>query len=307
MSLGGGVLKLTNPSGTNLNFARNTTVTANTQIISDVTVASTAGNTYTLGTLSIGAQTLSIAKGANVSDANAAVTFGNLTLTGNATVSAAANSTLYFTGSVSNGGSLTVAAGAGTVSFSNNAASISPTSLVIDNGATVNLTGNNAIDNTSLHVPVTVNGTLDDGSNGEIFGALNGSGTINQAGNLFYTNSASNGSFSGVITGNGGYFKQLGGTQILSGLSSYTGSANATVPSTTIQGGTLSINTIGNVNGGNSAVGNPSSVFLAPSPSVRAAPPPPSSTPGQRPAPTASSTSRARPAAPRSTSREPAC
>jgi autotransporter-associated beta strand protein len=81
LSLGGGTLKLTNPSGTNLSFGRNTTVTTSSGITSDVTVASTAGNTYTLGTLSIGAQTLTVAGGSNVSSGTAGITFGAVTLT----------------------------------------------------------------------------------------------------------------------------------------------------------------------------------------------------------------------------------
>ncbi len=78
--LSGGTLYLTNPSGTNLSFNRNTTVSANSQITTDVTVTS-AGNTYTLGTLSIGAFTLTITGGNNVNSGTAGVTFGAVTHT----------------------------------------------------------------------------------------------------------------------------------------------------------------------------------------------------------------------------------
>ncbi len=81
LTMSGGILKLTNASGSNLSFGRNTTLSGNAQIISDVTVASTAGNTYTLGTLSIANNTLSIVGGANVNSGTAGVTFGNLTHT----------------------------------------------------------------------------------------------------------------------------------------------------------------------------------------------------------------------------------
>ena len=81
LTLLGGILKLTNVSGTNLNFGRNTTVSGNAQITSDVTVASTAGNTYMLGTLSIGAYTLTIAGGNNVMSGTAGITFGVVTHT----------------------------------------------------------------------------------------------------------------------------------------------------------------------------------------------------------------------------------
>ena len=81
VTLSGGVLKLMNASGTNLNFSRNTTVSGNAQITSDVTIAGTAGNTYTLGTLSIGNQILTIAGGSNVASGTAGVTFGAITHT----------------------------------------------------------------------------------------------------------------------------------------------------------------------------------------------------------------------------------
>src|SRR5262249_27750483 len=57
LTLQGGNLKLTNDSGTNLSFNRNTTVSATSTIISDVSSGS-AANTYTLGTLGLGAQQL---------------------------------------------------------------------------------------------------------------------------------------------------------------------------------------------------------------------------------------------------------
>ena len=79
VTLSGGTLKLTNTSGSNLSFSRNTTVSTSSTIISDVT--SGAGNTYTLGTLSIGNQTLTIAGGSNVSSGTAGVTFGSVTHT----------------------------------------------------------------------------------------------------------------------------------------------------------------------------------------------------------------------------------
>lgn len=79
LSLGGGNLQLANSSGTNLSFNRNTTVTASSTITSDV-IAAGAGNTYTLGTLAIGAQQLNVQKGSNVTSGTAGVTFGTTTL-----------------------------------------------------------------------------------------------------------------------------------------------------------------------------------------------------------------------------------
>ena len=107
LSLGGGVLQLANATSANLNFGRNTTVTGNAQITSDTTALNTAGDTFTLGTLSIGAQTLTIAGGSNVNSGTAGVTFGATTLTG-ATTFAITNptnggTTLLTLGAVTNG------------------------------------------------------------------------------------------------------------------------------------------------------------------------------------------------------------
>lgn len=108
LSLAGGSLSLTNASGTNLSFSRNTTVSANMTLTSDVNVASTAGNTYTLGTLSIGAQTLTVAGGGNVNSGTAGVTFGTTTLTGNTTFSVTnptnGGSTVLTLGALADGG-----------------------------------------------------------------------------------------------------------------------------------------------------------------------------------------------------------
>jgi autotransporter-associated beta strand protein len=78
LTLAGGILKLTNAAG--LNFGRNTTISGSAQIVSDV-IAVGAGVTHTLGTLSIGNQTLTIAGGNNVNGGTAGLTFGATTFT----------------------------------------------------------------------------------------------------------------------------------------------------------------------------------------------------------------------------------
>jgi fibronectin-binding autotransporter adhesin len=84
--LQGGNLLLTNTSGTGLAFARPTFVTGPATITSDVNAPGGAGNTHTFGTLEIGAQTLTIKPGANVTAAgNTGITFGVSTFTGNST------------------------------------------------------------------------------------------------------------------------------------------------------------------------------------------------------------------------------
>ncbi len=75
LALNGGTLQLANVSGTNLNFGRNTTVGGNTTILSDLTAAG-AGNTYTLGTLSLGAFTLTVGAGEFVTSGPAGLNFG---------------------------------------------------------------------------------------------------------------------------------------------------------------------------------------------------------------------------------------
>lgn len=89
--LAGGELQLAGDPP--LVFGRNTTVTANSQITSD-TVTASPGVTHTLGTLAIGANTLTIAKGANATGNTAGVAFGTTTLSGAPTFSIGANSTL---------------------------------------------------------------------------------------------------------------------------------------------------------------------------------------------------------------------
>ena len=86
LSLGGGVLNLNNASGSGAidNLGNNTTVTANSTITTDVASAGT-GNTYTLGTLSIGTQILTVQGGSHVNGGTAGVQFGNVSETGNTT------------------------------------------------------------------------------------------------------------------------------------------------------------------------------------------------------------------------------
>ena len=99
---------------TALNYARNTTISGNATITSD-RLSAGAGVTHTLGTLSIGAQTLSITRGSTANSGTGGITFGATTLTGNATFSAAANAQLNL-GAVGGAFNLTKA-GAGTLAL----------------------------------------------------------------------------------------------------------------------------------------------------------------------------------------------
>jgi len=82
LALTSGDLQLANDG--NLSFNRNTTVGGAVQITSD-RVTSGAGTTHTLGTLAIGAQTLTIGGGSNVNSGVAGMTFGAVTSSGAST------------------------------------------------------------------------------------------------------------------------------------------------------------------------------------------------------------------------------
>jgi len=100
LALNGGQLQLANDG--NLTFGRATTVGGNTQITSD-RLTSGAGTTHTNTTLSMGAQTLTIGGGSNVTSGIAGVTFSGATsLTG------AAASTSTFTVNNPSGGGVTL-------------------------------------------------------------------------------------------------------------------------------------------------------------------------------------------------------
>ncbi|MGC3968274.1 MAG: hypothetical protein QM775_13155 [Pirellulales bacterium] len=79
LQLNGGLLDLATDSTVN---AHNTTVGGTVTIASDKATAASAGITHTLGTLSIGANTLTITRGANATTGTGGVTFGNTSLTG---------------------------------------------------------------------------------------------------------------------------------------------------------------------------------------------------------------------------------
>ena len=221
LALAGGTLDIQTDSSIN---GLNTTVSGNAAIVSDRLTPSSPGITQTLGTLSIGTQTLAVTQGTNATGATAGVQFGATTLSGSATVSPAAGATLTL-GAVTGSYPLTMS-GPGNLLL--NATGNSNSGLILSNGTTT-ISNNNAVSNMSL----TVNspGVLNF-NNGQIFGVLNGNGTINENSNWLYTNSTANGTYSGSINGNGGYIKQSTGTETLSGSNSYTGS-------TQIQGGVL--------------------------------------------------------------------
>ncbi len=99
LSLGAGTLELVDDTG--LNFGRNTTLSANSTIVSDrLTSGATVANT--LGTLSIGTRTLNVNAGSNVTG-TATTTFLATTVTGNPIFGVGAGSQLVL-GALADGG-----------------------------------------------------------------------------------------------------------------------------------------------------------------------------------------------------------
>lgn len=95
LNISGGTLSLGVTAGATYGGTA-TTVSGNSTVEADA-LASTADVTQTLGTLSIGAQTLSTARGANITGTGG-ITFGNATLSGAATFSTGADTLLTFGG-----------------------------------------------------------------------------------------------------------------------------------------------------------------------------------------------------------------
>ena len=125
-------------------------------------MASTAGNTYTLGTLSIANQTLTVAGGSNVNSGTAGLTFGATTLTNNATFNVV---------NPSGGGSTTLTLGAvGGVGFGLTKSGTGTLSL----GSTNTYTGATTVNAGTLLVSGSISGSATTVKNG---GTLGGAGT----------------------------------------------------------------------------------------------------------------------------------
>ncbi|MGB8166722.1 MAG: autotransporter-associated beta strand repeat-containing protein, partial [Chthoniobacteraceae bacterium] len=164
LTLSGGELQLADDAG--LIFANNATVGANVQITPD-RVTTGAGTTETLGTLSLGAVTLTVAPGARVTSGSAGLVFGAATLTGSGTINTnnsvftpavAATTTLASVGSGTNVVTLTIGGtgntiisgavttsgasainknGTGTLTFSSTAANTNTGALTINAGSVI--------------------------------------------------------------------------------------------------------------------------------------------------------------------------
>ncbi len=260
LTLSGGVLKLTNASGTNISFSRNTTVSGNAQIASDVTVASTAGNTYTLGTLSIGNQTLTIAGGSNVASGTAGITFGAVTHTAAPTYTvnnpAGGGVTQLSLGAVTNSTFLTTFNGSGNIIqtgvFGNGSGGISYsgtgiltlnqantyTGLTTISTGTLKLGSAAALGTVAGATTITSGAVLDlNGTNYSNAEPLTINGTGISGGGAVINSSATGATFAGLIT--------LGSTSSIVGETGIINISNAG----TITGATLGL-TLGGAAGG---------------------------------------------------------
>ena len=225
LSIGGGTLELASNNG--VSFGRNTTVSADATIKSDRAAQTLgAGATQTLGTLSMGGQTLTIDRGSNVNEGTSGITFGAVTLSGAPT----------FT--VNTGSLLTLASVTGTAQ---------------------NISVNGAGDTTVSGAIATTTGSLTKSGNGIL--TLNGANTFTggltiNAGTVSLGNTAALNSTAGsenaVVFGSGstGTLSLNGNNSTIAGLNT-----NATPGTTFVQNGSASNNatlTIGNSTNANS-------------------------------------------------------
>lgn len=247
LSLGGGTLELANDIG--LTFGRNTTVTGSTTIKSE-RLTNGVGVTHTLGTLSMGAQTLTIDKDATVTSGTAGLTFGATTLTATGGTFTANSGALLTLGSVTGTATSFTVNGAGDTAITG-VIGTTTGALTKDGAGTLTLTGGNTYSGTTTITAGTLNANssaaLGDHSatNTLIFngGTLKAGGAITSEATRLVTLTSTgiidtNGnavSIAGVISGAGGLTKSGGiGTLTLSADNNYTGT-------TTISTGTLQV------------------------------------------------------------------
>ena len=217
VSLGGGTLQLANASGSGLAFNRNVTTTASSTILSDVTSAG-AGNTYTMGNLFMGNQTLTVGAGAFVTSGTAGLTFGNVTASAstptfnvNGSIYAGNVTTLLTLGTVSGAFNTVYGGTANTLNGALSAGSIQATAITTGVGTvTKNGPGSLTLTGASTYTGTTTinggsfivgtgaapTGTL--GATALVFGVTQ-TPTAGGGGGLFQLNSANAGAFTQTL------------------------------------------------------------------------------------------------------------
>ncbi len=192
LQLGGGDLEIASNSA--VNYARNTTVSADTSITLDRT-SNGAGVTQTLGTLSIGANELTLSRTAAITSGTAGLTFGTTTLTGAAAFTPGAG-TLLTLGAINGVDQSFVVGGAGSVTVSGNIATGNG-GITKQGAGLLTLSGSNAYTGaTNFNDGVTAISSLNSLGNG---GNLNFDG-----GTLLYAGTSADISVRSVTLGAGG-------------------------------------------------------------------------------------------------------
>ncbi|MEO5912745.1 MAG: autotransporter-associated beta strand repeat-containing protein [Luteolibacter sp.] len=211
ITLAGGQLHLINANNTAYN--NNTIVSGNTQISATRVSGSGGSATHTLGTLSIGANTLTLGVFSGITGG---LIFGNTTLTGNATFTTNPSTTLTLgatsgafsitktnTGTLvlgssnSYSGATNINGGVVRISASNNLGDGSATNTISFNGGTLQSTANTYSLGTNRSVTMTGAGTVQvDAGQLTIDGSITGAGNLAKTGlgNLVITNSSHTGS-----------------------------------------------------------------------------------------------------------------
>ncbi|GAB4176211.1 MAG: hypothetical protein Fur0032_16160 [Terrimicrobiaceae bacterium] len=151
-----GAARLELAGSTPLSFGRNTTLTANATIASDRT-SSGSGLTYTLGTLSLGARTLTIEKGTLVTSGTAGVVFGTTSLSASGAVFSPQSGAELVTGNLTGTNRSFTVSGAGNMTI-NGTLSTGTGTLTKSGTGTLRLGGTNA--NTRTGNTLITGGTL---------------------------------------------------------------------------------------------------------------------------------------------------
>jgi fibronectin-binding autotransporter adhesin len=189
LSIGGGTLELESNNG--VSFNRNTTVSADATIKSDRAAQDAgAGATQTLGTLSIGGQTLTIDKGSNATGTTAGIAFGTVSLTGSPTFTVNNGTQLSF-GATSLAGNTTISVTSGLLTL----ASISGNTFNTTFAGSGNTTVSGAITTTTGSITKSGNGILTLSGNNTNTGGLfidAGAVILNNVGSLNSTTGSEN-------------------------------------------------------------------------------------------------------------------
>lgn len=211
ITINGGTLNIASDESIN---AHNVTLTGASTIVANKATASSGGITHTLGTLNIGGQTLTISKGANVSDDAAGVQFGMVTIA-SSTFNTAADVTTTFGNASGSGNGTTTLSGAGNYSTGsinytgvgtltiNGSGALSITGFSSVGAATINLGGSAdaTIGTVSSSAAVTINGsgTGDSTITGSITSGAATAVNVTAAGSLALTGTSTS---PGTLTAN---------------------------------------------------------------------------------------------------------